>query len=119
MRYVGISVFAILLVAPFAIRGQEVATQDAVPGLPFKEGDLISFDEIAELEGYLPPEFWQHREYFFYEGMELEIGPAQREYGAADAYVAASERFHGQASIGRDGALENYTAGLPFATDEI
>ncbi len=51
MRYVGISLFAILLAAPFAIRGQEVATQDAVPGLPFKEGDLISFDEIAKLEG--------------------------------------------------------------------
>ncbi len=119
MRYVGTSLLAILLIAPLSIRGQEVATQDAVPGLPFEEGDVISFDEIDKLEGYLPPEFWKHREYFFYEGMEMEIGPAQREYGAADAYVAASERFHGQAKIGRDGALENYTAGLPFATDEI
>jgi hypothetical protein len=33
--------------------------------------------------------------------------------------VAATERFRGQARIARDGSLENYTAGQPFATEDI
>ncbi len=109
---------AFALALPGLAGGQE-ATEDVVPGLPFKEGDVITFETADKLKDYLPTEFWEHREYFFYEGMEIEIGPVQREYGASDNYNKASERFKGQASIGRDGALVNYTAGLPFATDSI
>ncbi|MEE8556652.1 MAG: DUF1329 domain-containing protein, partial [Myxococcota bacterium] len=63
---------------------------------------------------YLPPEFWKQREYFFYEGMELKIGPAYRKYGEATIYSEATEKFHTQAQIGRDGGLIGYVAGLPF-----
>src|SRR5262249_34050074 len=86
---------------------------------PFKEGDTISFAQVDKLKDFLPPEFWDNREFFFYEGMQLEVGPTMRKYGAADAYNAASEKFKGQAKIGQDGALENYTAGLPFDTAAI
>ena len=90
------------------------AAQDATPGVPFQEGDVISFDQIDKLKNYLPPEFWENREYFFYEGMEIKIGKSNTEYGASDAFHAATQQFDGQPKIGRDGALENYTAGKPF-----
>jgi hypothetical protein len=107
------------LLLPFSSLAQEATPEDVVPGVPFQEGDVIDYDQIDKLKDYLPPKFWEHREYFLHEGMELEIGPFFREYEGNEAYVRASERFKGQASIGRDGALVNYTAGLPFATDDI
>ena len=105
---------------PLAAFAQETATEDVVPGLPFKEGDVLTFAEVDKLKDYLPPQFWEHREYFLYEGMELEIGPAKRDYETgAEAYRAATEQFRGQPRIGRDSALENYTAGQPFPTATI
>ena len=53
--------------------------QDAGALTPtFQEGDVISFDQIEKLRPFLPPEFWDNRDFFFYEGMKLEIGPIQR-----------------------------------------
>ena len=49
---------------------------DALPGVPFKEGDTISFEQVDKLKEFLPPQFWENREYFFYEGMQLQIGPS-------------------------------------------
>jgi hypothetical protein len=106
---------ALALAIPFGAVAQET-TEDVVPGVPFQEGDTISYDQLKD---YLPPEYWENREYFFYEGMELEIGPFFREYGAADVYNDATAKFQGQAKIGTDGALENFTAGQPFATEAI
>ena len=115
--------FAALLLTlalPLSALAQEATTEDVVPGLPFQEGDVITMDDVDKLKDYLPPQFWEHREYFFYEGMELVVGPVQRDYTlGADAYINATKQFHGQARIGRDGALENYTAGLPFYGDDI
>jgi len=107
---------ALALVAslPFYALAQEKGGQDALPSTPFKEGDTISFDQVEKLKEFLPPEFWTNREFFFYEGMQLDIGPTLRKYGTADAYAAASEKFKGQPKIGDDGALVNFTAGLPF-----
>ncbi|MFQ5513146.1 MAG: DUF1329 domain-containing protein [Myxococcota bacterium] len=109
----------ISLALPLSALAQAGPAEDAVTGFPFKEGDIVSYDKIDALKNYLPPEFWKHREYFFYEGMEIKIGKIQRNYGEADAYVAATERFKGQSRIGRDGALENYVAGRPFPTETI
>lgn len=81
---------------------------------PFREGDVIGYDAIAALEKFLPPEFWAHRDLFLYEGMKLEIGPSFRDYGQPPEYLAATERFEGQAKIGPDESLENYTAGFVF-----
>ncbi len=107
------------LVLPAAALAQDAPIEDVTAQVPFKEGDIISFDEIDKFKDYLPSEFWENREYFFYEGMEIEIGPAHREYGVAKAYEVASKKFAGQPKIGRDGALMNYVAGQPFATEEI
>jgi hypothetical protein len=90
------------------------AAEDVVPGVPFKEGDVITFDDLEKLKDYLPPEFWKNREYFFYEGMEMEIGPFFRDYSEAKIYLDATEKFKGTASIGKDSALVGYKAGRPF-----
>ena len=93
---------------------QETEAEDAGPGMPFQEGDLISFDNISKLKDYLPPEFWENREYFFYEGMEISIGPVMRDYSPADAYKAATLKHAGKAKIGKDGGLHGYHGGQPF-----
>jgi hypothetical protein len=85
----------------------------------FKEGDVISLDQVEKLRPFLPEQFWDNRDFFFYEGMKLEIGPAQRDYTPAKEYVAATEKFKGQAKIGPDSSLENYTAGQPFPAGSI
>jgi hypothetical protein len=105
---------AALLVAPAA-----VAQEDAGVAPPFKEGDVITFDKLEQIRPYLPPEFWANRDFFFYEGMKMEIGPSHRDYSPAPEYSAATERFKGQAKIGPDESLLNYTAGQPFPMDEI
>jgi hypothetical protein len=107
------SLVAVALLLPAAARAAETA-EDVIPGVPFKEGDVISFEQIDKLKDYFPPEFWENREFFFFEGMKLEIGPALRNYGEAESYTAVTEKFKGQPRIGKDGALENYTAGRPF-----
>jgi hypothetical protein len=107
-------VLSLLLAVPAPALAQEAA-EDVIPGVPFKEGDVLSYEQLDKLKDYLPPEFWENREYFFYEGMQIEVGPFQRPYPVSAEYQAQTERFRGQASIGKDGALTNYTAGQPFA----
>ena len=80
---------------------------------------MIGWKEIQKLEPYLPEEFWSNRDFFFYEGMQLEIGPFDYDYSPSKEYLAATERYRGQARIGPDNSLENYTAGQPFPIAEI
>ena len=85
----------------------------------FQEGDILGFDDTGKLRPFLPEPFWDNRDFFFYEGMHLEIGPTQRDYSPSEQYLAATEHYRGQARIGPDGSLENWTAGRPFQPDEI
>jgi len=95
------------------------STEDVVPGVPFQEGEVLSYEQLDKLKDYLPPQFWENREYFFYEGMEIEIGPFFRKYGAAEAYEKASIENKGKASLGKDGSIVGDVAGLPFWPDDI
>jgi hypothetical protein len=104
---------------PQTTLAQEAVAEDAAPGIPFKEGDVITFDTIDKLKDYLPPEFWEHREYFFYEGMEIKIGPVGRDYTPAPSYMEMTKRQAGQTTIGPDGALLGYRGGRPFETADI
>jgi hypothetical protein len=90
------------------------AAEDAAPGFPFKEGDIVTFDELDKLKDYLPPEFWKQREFFFYEGMQLEIGPFFRDYPEPPIYREATKKYHSQVSLGKDGALIGHVAARPF-----
>ena len=109
--------FLVVAVGPLsAARAQE----DAPTGAPaFSEGDVIRFDEIDRLRPFLPKEVWNNRDFFFYEGMQLEIGPAFADYSPAPTYAAATEQFRGQPKIGPGGSLENFVAGQPFPMAEI
>jgi hypothetical protein len=92
------------------------AQEDVSPGAPtFKEGDTISFDRVESLKPFLPPEFWDNRDFFFYEGMQLEIGPTNRDYSEPTAFQQASERNKGSAKIGPEESLEGYVSGRPFS----
>ena len=57
--------------------------QDAAVTPTLNEGDVISFDNLDKIRPYLPKDFWSNRDFFFYEGMQLEIGPATYDYSAA------------------------------------
>jgi hypothetical protein len=108
----------LVLGLPLMAVAQE-STEDVVPGVPFQEGEVLSYEQLDKLKDYLPPEFWENREYFFYEGMEIEIGPFFRKYGAADAYVKASIENKGKARLGKDGSITGDVAGIPFWPDDI
>jgi hypothetical protein len=97
-----------------------IAAEDAAVGAPtFKPGDVISFEQIDSLKDFLPKEVWANRDFFFFEGMKLEIGPFQADYAPATVYQDATAKFAGQAKLGPDSSLEGYTAGQPFPMDQI
>ncbi|MDG2049322.1 MAG: DUF1329 domain-containing protein [Myxococcota bacterium] len=102
--------------APLAVQAQ----QDAEGSAPtFKEGDIITAENVDALRPYLPEEFWDNRDFFFHDGMQLEIGPFYRDYSQSDQYKAMTQKYKGQSKIGPDNSLENYVAGQPFPMEEI
>ena len=93
----------------------ETQSVDVLPTTPFKEGDVISFDQVEKLKDFLPPRvLGPTASSSSTRACSSRSVPTLRKYGAADAYIAASEKFKGQAKIGQDGALENYASGQPF-----
>jgi hypothetical protein len=114
--FVSFLVLAGLAGAPCPARAQE----DAVPSsVPFQVGDVLGMERIDAIRPYLPKEFWANRDYFFFDGMRIEIAGIHADFSPAKEYDAATERFRGQASIGPEGSLEGYTAGQPFPMEEI
>jgi hypothetical protein len=66
---------------PYPVRpGGEDAPpgEDVVPPL-LPPGTVLDLDGAPRLEGFLPREVWERRELFFYEGMQLEVGPSARD----------------------------------------
>ena len=111
-----------LLALGFALALPASAQEDTGPATPsFKEGDVISIDKIESLKPFLPPEFWSNRDFFFYEGMKLEVGPFYRDYTPADAYQAASAKFAGQSKVGPGASLGEPHRGpaLPDGQDRL
>ena len=95
------------------------AEDTGTAGPTFKEGDVVSFDKVESLKNFVPAEFWANRDFFFYEGMKMEIGPSFKEYGYPPEYLAASEKFKGQAKIGPGASLENFSSGFAFDPKSI
>ena len=114
---------ALALLAALALGSQGAVAQDvredAGGGPPFRVGELISFDEIDKLRSYLPAEFWANRDFFFYEGMSLEVGPFHRDYSPAAVYRDATTRYAKDVRLGPENSLVNYRAGQPFPMEEI
>jgi hypothetical protein len=98
-----------------ALASPALAQEDVAPGAPtFKEGDTITFDKVESLKPYLPPEFWDNRDFFFYEGMQLEIGPTMRDYSAPPEFWSVTEKYKDQSKVGPEASLEGYVTGRPF-----
>jgi len=111
----------IVLAAVFAA-GPALAqgAQDAAATTPsFKEGDIITFDQVEKLRPFLPDAFWDNRDFFFYEGMQLEIGPTQFDYSPNEHYKAATEKYRGKPKLGPENSLENWVSGWPFPQETI
>jgi Protein of unknown function (DUF1329) len=110
----------VYLAAAVALAVPALAQEDVKPGSPtFKEGDVISLDKIEQLKPFLPPEFWDNRDFFFYEGMQLEIGPSFADYSPADAYKQATEKYSANVKLGPESSLVGYTAGQPFPIEKL
>ena len=90
------------------------ATVSAAPEFPIADGTVLTHADVSRLEPFLPSQFWQHRDTFLPPGLRMEIGPAFRDYGPPPVYRAATEANRGKATLGADGELVGYVAGLPF-----
>jgi hypothetical protein len=103
------------LLVIFGLALPTFAQEDTSGATPtFQEGDVITLDKVESIKPFLPPEFWSNRDFFFYEGMQMEIGPSFRDYPNPPEYVAATERYRGQAKIGPENSLSGVPAGMPF-----
>jgi hypothetical protein len=95
------------------------AEEDVVEPYPLKTGEVIEYQNLHKLKGYIPPPFWEHREYFFFEGMQLRIGALDSDYSPSDLRKQVTAEYGRYARIGRDergeGWLDFYLVGTPFA----
>ena len=84
-----------------------------------EEGTLIGTDRLLDVSRLFPPELWNQRHAFFYEGMRLEVGWCHRRYSTAPFYAEATKAFAGRARLDANGNLLDYVAGLPFPPETI
>ncbi|MBW2447891.1 MAG: DUF1329 domain-containing protein [Deltaproteobacteria bacterium] len=82
---------------------------------PLAAGRIVHHADIAQLEPFLPSQFWAQRDAFLPPGMEMEIGPAFRDYAPPAVYQDATKRNRGATSLGVDDTLVGYASGAPFA----
>ncbi len=119
-RWPRISSLLLLAVVGVFCTASATAQEDAGGSGPtFSEGDVIDFERLDAIKPFLPEEFWSNRDFFFYPGMQLEIGPFFRDYTPADAFKAKTTKFKGQPRIGPGNSLENYASGEPFPIEDI
>jgi len=84
----------------------------ADPPLP---GTVINHADVDALAPWIPPGLLDE---FRFPELRVEI-QAPGDYRTHHSYETATEQFHGQATIGDDGSLTNYTAGQPFSNEQI
>lgn len=119
------AVLALLALVALPARAREAAP--ARPELP-AEGTCpaglaagatvtISEESFATLAPHLPPEVAEQREAFFFDGMQLEIGPCQRRYPPPEPWTEATRAGH--ATLDARDDLLDYGAGWPFPPGSI
>jgi hypothetical protein len=99
--------------------GEGGAAAEDASGELLKEGSRVGLGDLMRLQRLIPEEVWQHRDVFFHEGMQLEIGPCHRRYSFPSFYEKATAAHAGTATLDDDGNLSGYEAGLPFPPDAI
>ncbi len=92
---------------------------DVVPPA-FKPGEQVPFSQWERLRGWLPEEVWERRDQFFFEGMQLEIGPCYRRYPVPKFFEDATLANASRTKVDAEGNLYDYSgSGLPFPTNAI
>jgi hypothetical protein len=109
----------LLLVALLAGSSASASAAEAPADFPFDEGARVGIAQIKALQPWIPAQIWAHRDLYFYDGMDMEIGPTQRDYSPPALYRAASDANRGQAKLGPDGSLLGYAGGQPFPMDSV
>ena len=92
--------------------------EDAGPA-GFTEGMRIHLGDLDKIRALIPDEVWQHRDVFFHEGMQLEIGPCHRRFAIPGFFEKATAEESGKVKLDAEGNLSGYVAGLPFPPDAI
>lgn len=78
-------------------------------------GSVVGQESIAELRPFLPPGFFAE---FDFPEVAIEIEDTYH-FAPPAPYRDATEQYAGQTRLGSDHGLENYTAGLPFSSEQI
>jgi hypothetical protein len=112
-RALSLSLALLSLLLPAALSAQDAA------GPTFKSGDVIGFEQLDSIQRYVPKEFWDNRDFFFYEGMKLTIGALHADYSPAEAYQAATKANAGKAQIGAEGSMSGHVSGQPFPMEQV
>jgi hypothetical protein len=94
------------------------ASEDGAGGI-LTEGARIGLGDLPKLRSLIPDEIWQHRDVFFHEGMQLEIGPCHRRYATPSFFEQATAQHASAVKLDPEGNLSGYEAGLPFPPDGI
>lgn len=98
--------------------GEDAALAEDVVPPEFRMGQRVPIEQLERLRNYLPPEIWNLREVFFYEGMLMEIGPCHRRYPVPEFFEQATRES--KARVDDKGNLLDYSGtGLPFDWTEI
>jgi len=86
----------------------------------FRPGEVVEMKDVPRLRGWLPDEVWERREQFFFEGMQLEIGPCYRRFPEPSYFTDATAANAGHASVDAQGNLTGFSGdGLPFALNAL
>ena len=80
----------------------------------YKPGQVVTREQLDSLRPFLPPEMWEQRGLFFFDGMRLELGPCFRRYAPPDFFAESTRQFAGQSRLLENGGLVSGAAGLPF-----
>jgi hypothetical protein len=108
--------------SPRPVQWKNDAVPEPVDVVPpaFKPGEQVPFSQYERLRGWLPEEVWDRRDQFFFEGMQLEIGPCYRRYPVPKFFEDATRENGSRTSVDANGNLIGYGgAGLPFPPDAI
>jgi hypothetical protein len=75
---------------------------------------VVTREQLDGLQLLLPPELWERRDLFFFDGMRLELGPCFRRYAPPDFFADSTRQFSGQSRLLDNGGIASVAPGLPF-----
>jgi hypothetical protein len=107
---------------PYPVHPGDARPQEERDALPaeIRAGEKLDLGALRRIRFYLPPEVWQRRKLFFFEGQELEIGPCHRRYLPPHEFEEATREGAGRARVDREGNLRGWSGtGLPFAPSAL